>query len=113
MALFVHCFRRRPDWLLYLGGFVLLGYELYLWWQDGIWNRYPLSLMVEAFVHSVSVVMEKIPGVQREGVDMWSIFVISDLPYYVARFFQIIPISGFFLVFGYFCIRWHKYVGDG
>jgi len=28
-----------------------------------------------------------------------------------ARFFKVIPISGFFLVFGYFAIRWHKYLG--
>ncbi len=69
--------------------------------------------MVESFAHSVPVVMEIIPGVQREGVDMWSGFIISDLPYYVARFFQIIPSSVFFLIFGYFCIQWHKYVGDG
>lgn len=110
--MFVHWFRRRLGWSLYLGGFALLIYEIYLWWQDGIWNRYPTALMVEEFVHSASIVMDKIPGSQAEGVEIWARFEISDLPYYVARFFEIIPISGLFLVFGYFGIRWDKYLGN-
>ena len=48
---------------------------------------------------------------QAEGVEMWSRFENSDLPYYVARFFKTIPISGLFMVFGYFGIRWDKYLG--
>ena len=109
--MFIIWFRRRLGWFLYLSGFVLLGYEIYLWRLDGIWNRYPMALMVEAFAHTVATVMEKIPGAQVQGVEMWSRFDISDLPYYVARFFKVIQISGFFLVFGYFAIRWHKYLG--
>ena len=109
--MFVHWFRRRLGWFLYLGGIALLVYEIYLWRQDGIWNRYPIALMVEEFAHSVSIVMDQIPGAQAEGVEMWSRFENSDLPSYVARFFKTIPISGLFMVFGYFGIRWDKYLG--
>lgn len=109
--MFVHWFRKRVGWFLYLAGIALLAYEIYLWRQDGRWNRYPIALMVEQFAHTVAVVMEKIPGAQAEGVEMWSRFDISDLPHYVERFFKVIPMSGLFLVFGYFGIRWDKYLG--
>ncbi len=109
--MFVHWFRRRLGWLLYLGGFALLAWELYLWRQDGNFNRYPVALMVEEIVHWMPNALVYFPLADKEGLEIWRGFDITDLPYYVARFFQVVPISGFFLVTGYFAIRWEKYVG--
>ncbi len=109
--MFVHWFRNRLGWFLYLGGFALLAWELYLWRQDGHFNRYPVSLMVEAIVHWMPSWLVYFPLADKEGLEIWGRFDITDLPYYVARFFEVVPISGFFLVTGYFAIRWEKYVG--
>ena len=109
--MFVHWFRRRLGWFLYLGGFALLAWELYLWRQDGNFNRYPVALMVEKIVRWMPNMLVHFPLADKEGLELWRGFDITDLPYYLARFFQVVPISGFFLVTGYFAIRWEKYVG--
>ena len=103
--------RKRLGWTLFLGGYILLAYEIYLWRKSGVWGQFPLSLAVEWFMRRSGEVVAYVPFIHREGVDMWENFLISDLPYYVARFFRIIPISGTMLVIGYFFIRWEKYLG--
>jgi hypothetical protein len=108
---FVHWFRKRLGWSLYLVGFALLAWELYLWRLDGNFNRYPVSLMVEAIVHWLPSLLVHFPLADKEGLELWGGVAVTDLPYYFARFFHVVPISGFFLVTGYFGIRWEKYVG--
>ncbi len=103
--------RKRLGWTLFLGGYALFAYEVYLWRKGGTWTPFPLSLAVEWVIHRGAEVIEYAPFVHPTGVEMWENFRISDLPYYVARFFRVIPISGSMLVVGYFFIRWEKYLG--
>ncbi len=109
--MFIAWIRNRLGWALFIGGYVLLAYEIYLWRKSGVWNQFPLSLAVEWSMHRSGEVLKLIPFIQPEGADMWANFLISDLPFFVERFFRVIPISGFSLVLGYFFIRWEKYLG--
>ncbi len=103
--------RKRLGWTLFLGGYALLAYEIYLWRKGGAWSQFPLSLVVEWVIHRGGEVIVYFPFVHPAGVEMWENFLISDFPYYAARFFRVIPISGSMLVVGYFFIRWEKYLG--
>lgn len=103
--------RKRIGWTLFLGGYLLLAYEIYIWRAEGLWNLYPLALPLEWVVHNVSVLMESFPYAKDEGIEMWARFSVSDLPPYFSRFFKVVPVSAFSLVTGYFFIRWEKYLG--
>ena len=103
--------RKRLGWTLFLGGYVLLAYEIYLWRKSGAWNLYPLAFVLEWAIRTGGEMVRHVPFIHPEGVEMWESFLISDLPYYVERFFRIIPTSGLMLVTGYFFIRWEKYLG--
>ena len=109
--MFIPWIRRKLGWTLFMGGYVLVAYEIYLWRKGGIWVQFPLSLTVEWTIHNIAGVIENFPFIHLDGVEMWAQFGIADFPYYAERFFKVIPISGFGLVLGYFFIRWEKYFG--
>ena len=103
--------RRTIGRLALLGGAGLLLYQLVHWKQHGTWVPYPLGLVPEGFMHVLGTVMSYLPFVTPEGVDMFLYFHTSQLPGPLFRFFDFIPLSGFCLVTGYFCLRWEKYLG--
>jgi len=103
--------RKRLGWTLFIGGYVLIAYEIYLWRKSGVWNQFPFSLVIEWSIHRSAEVADYVPFVHPDGVELLANFLISDLPINAGHFFKIIPISGFSLVLGYFFIRWEKYLG--
>ncbi len=109
--MFIAWARNRLGWTLFIGGYVLLAYEIYLWRKSGVWNQFPFSLAIEWSIHRGGEVAEHVPFVHPDGVEMLAKFLITDLPFYAERFFRVIPIAGFSLVLGYFFIRWEKYFG--
>ncbi len=109
--MFIAWIRNRLGWTLFIGGYLILAYEIYLWWNSGFWNQFPISLVVEWSIHTSADVAEYVPFIHPDGVEMLRLFLVSDLPFYAARFFKVIPTSGFILVLGYFFIRWEKYFG--
>jgi hypothetical protein len=109
--MFIAWIRNRLGWTLFIGGYVLLAYEIYLWRKSGVWNQFPITLVIEWFIHSAGDVVEYVPFIHPDGVEMLRLFLISDLLLYLERFLRVIPISGFTLVLGYFFIRWEKYLG--
>ena len=43
--------RMKVGKLFIIAGFVLIGAEIYLGWQDGVWNRFPLSMLLIDTIH--------------------------------------------------------------
>jgi hypothetical protein len=109
--MFIPWARKRLGWSLFLGGYALLLFEIYIWHESGRWTPYSLGMLSEWFIHSAAGALERFPYAQPEGIEMWSRFNASDLPHFAARFLKVNPVSATVLVSGYFCIRWEKYLG--
>lgn len=103
--------RRKFGSLLFFGGFLIAGFQLYLWLREGVWSPYPLSGVVENAIRGAGGMMEDMPFVKAESVHLAASFEISDLPVYLRRFFETVPMSAFLIVTGHFCLKWTKYVG--
>jgi hypothetical protein len=97
--------------LLFLGGLLIVGFQLYLWLREGVWSPYPLSGVVEHAIRGTGGMMEVLPFVKSESVHLVANFEISDFPGYLRRFFETIPLSAFLIVTGHFCLKWSKYMG--
>ncbi|MEK6711242.1 MAG: hypothetical protein AABZ64_11770 [Nitrospinota bacterium] len=97
--------------LALLGGGGLLVYQVVLWLRSGVWRHFPLAIGVEAVVQFIGGLLAVLPMMTPEGVALFQLFQASDLPWFLPRLLRVIPMSGFFLVAGYFCVKWEKYVG--
>ncbi len=95
--------------LFIFSGCVLIGAEIYLGWVDGAWNRYPLSMLVIDTIHFMGRAMgDLLPEFQMTS-DTWRSFETSDFPHPVQLFLDAIPIAIFFLISGYFLLRWSRF----
>lgn len=103
--------RRTIGRFALFGGAGLLVYQVVQWKLQGLWKPFPLTVAVELIMHLIGEMMIYIPFVTPEGVDMFLTFHASQLPGLLFRLFQVIPLSGFLLVMGYFFVKWEKYLG--
>ena len=103
--------RKTIGRLALFGGAGLLIFQVVKWKQQGVWPSYPLGILLDAFMHLIGAVMGFLPFVTPEGVEMFTYFQFSQLPGVLFRFFHVVPLAGFLLVLGYFCVRWEKYLG--
>ncbi|MBI3128777.1 MAG: hypothetical protein HYZ11_14325 [Candidatus Tectomicrobia bacterium] len=103
--------RKTIGRLALVGGAGLLVFQVVQWRQQGIWTAFPLGILLEGFMRLIGTLMGMLPFVTPEGVEMFLYFDISQLPGVLHRFFLVLPLSGFLLVLGYFCLRWEKYLG--
>ena len=96
--------------LFIFSGCVLIGAEIYLGWLDGVWNRYPLSMLVIDTIHFMGRTMgDTLPEFQMTS-DMWKSFETSDFPHSAQLFLGAIPMAIFFLISGYFFLRWPRFL---
>ena len=96
--------RKKVGKLFIFAGFVLIGAEIYLGWLDGVWNRYPLSMLVIDTIHFMGRAMgDMLPEFQMTS-DTWKSFETSDFPHRVQLFLGAIPMASFFLISGYLCL---------
>jgi hypothetical protein len=93
-----------------LAGLVLVGADIYLGWQDGVWNRYPLSMLVVDTAHLMGQMMGNMLPLFEKYVDMGKSFEISDFPHPVQLFLSAMPMAIFFLISGYFFLKWPKFL---
>ncbi len=91
--------------LFFLAGIVLVGAEIYFGWQDGVWNRYPLSMLVADTAHLMGQMMGNMLPSFKKFVDMGKSLDISDFPHPVQLFLGAIPMASFFLISGYFFLN--------
>ena len=102
--------REKVGKLFVFAGFVLVGAEIYLGWLDGVWNRYPLSVLVVDTIHFMGRAMgDTLPEFQMTS-DTWKSFETSDFPHSVQLFLGAIPMAIFFLISGYFFLRWPRFL---
>jgi len=102
--------RMKVGKLLIFAGFVLIGAEIYLGWRYGFRTRYPLSMLVIDTIHFMRrVTGDMLPEFQMTS-DMWRSFETSDFPHPVQLFLGAIPMASFFLISGYFFLRWPKFL---
>ena len=102
--------REKVGKLFVFAGFVLVGAEIYLGWLDGVWNRYPLSMLVADTAHLMGQMMGNMLPLFKKFVDMGKSLEISDFPHPVQLFLGATPMASFFLISGYFFLRWPKFL---
>jgi hypothetical protein len=103
--------RMKVGKLFIIAGFVLIGAEIYLGWQDGVWNRFPISMLLIDTIHFMGRVMgDVLPEFQMTSVT-WQSFETSDFPHPVQLFLGAIPMASFFLISGYCFLRWSGFLG--
>ncbi len=102
--------KKKVGELFIFAGLVLVGVDIYLGWQDGVWNRYPLSMLVVDTIHLMGQMMGNMLPLFEKYVDMWKSFEISNFPHPVQLFLGAIPMAIFFLISGYFFLKWPKFL---
>ena len=102
--------RKKVGKLFIFSGFVLIGVEIYLAWLDGVWNRYPLSMLVIDTIHFMGRVMgDMLPEFEMTS-DTWRSLETSDFPHPVQLFLGAVPMASFFLISGYFLLKWPRFL---
>ena len=99
--------------ILILGGICLAIFEAFIWYQNGAWSPYPLSIALEKMMHSTGNLLQDLFLVKESSTSTFMHFRTSDLPYHVARFFKLMPISVFIFLLGHFLFKWELYMGPG
>ena len=102
--------RKKVGKLFIFAGFVLIGAEIYLGWLDGVWNRYPLSMLAIDTIHFMGRAMGDMLPEFRMTSNMCKSFETSDFPHPVQLFLGAIPMASFFLISGYFFLRWPRFL---
>jgi hypothetical protein len=105
--------RKQLGRLFLLGGVGLAGYQVWLWYLNGTWPPYPMAFLVQEMINSLGNLLESMPGASSESTSAWASFRSSEFPFYVRRFLEVIPASGFLLLSGNFLFKWEKYMGLG
>jgi hypothetical protein len=91
--------------LFLLAGIVLVGSEIYLGWQDGDWNQYPLSLLMVDTFHFIGRMMGNLIPVFQTAAEGLKGFEISKFPIFAQRFLAGIPMAILFLITGYLFLK--------
>jgi len=102
--------RKKIGQLFIFAGIVLVGADIFLGWQDGAWNRYPLSMLVADTAHLMGQMMGNMLPLFEKYAGMWKSLEISDFPLRVQLFLNAIPMAIFFLISGFFFLRWPKFL---
>lgn len=99
--------------LLIFGGIGLAGYQAYLWYVQGSWTSFPLSILAVEMVHYLGCLISNMPAATDESIYMLETFHHSDFPFYLRRFLEVIPLSAFMLFMGNLFWKWEKILGPG
>ncbi len=102
--------KKKVGELFIFTGLVLVGVDIYLGWQDGVWNRYPLSMLAVDTTHLMGQMMGNMLPLFERFVDIGKSFEISNFPHPVQLFLGAIPMASFFLISGYFFLKWPKFL---
>jgi hypothetical protein len=94
--------------LFLLAGIVIVGAEIYFGWQDGGWNRYPLSMLMVDTFHFIGRMMGDMIPVFQNAAEGLKGFEISKFPFYAQRFLVGIPMASLFLFTAYIFMKWEK-----
>ena len=97
--------------LLIFGGISLAGYQAYLWYLNGAWTSFPLSILAVEMVRYLGAFMANMPAASEESVQSVVSFSQSDFPFYLRQFFNLIPISVFLIFVGNVFWKWEKLLG--
>ena len=103
--------KKQMGRLLILGGILIAGYQGYLWYLNGAWTSFPLSVLAVKMMHYLGLFMANMPAASEESVYSFASFNHSDFPFYFRRFLEIIPISVFFMFVGNVFWKWEKFMG--
>lgn len=104
-------FKRRIGTLLFFGGVVLVGFQVYLWMREGVWSPYSLSTVMEGAIRGTGDMISDLPFVEAESARVASRFRISDFPGSLRRFCDAVPLSVLLVGTGHFFLRWNKIFG--
>jgi hypothetical protein len=101
--------RKKIGELFIFAGFVLIFADIYLGWQDGVWNRYPLSMLMADTAHLMGLITGSMLPLLERFIDTAKNFEVSKFPHSVQIFLSAVPMATIFLVSGYFFLKWAKY----
>ena len=103
--------RKHVGGLFVLAGVVLVCTEIYLWWQDGVWNRFPFSELIVAMSHFTGQMMGHLAPLFQGVTEGLKGFEISSFPNVAQSLLGSIPVALLFLITGYWIWRGDRWTG--